>query len=221
MYKFRNSLKKKKRVFLLFFSFIILCFLFSSVCIYAQSSEVLDSEGDGYSDYMELSYETDPNDSKSYPLDTDGDGVPDEDSPDSKFLGDLDDDGDGLKDIYEEFLGSNPKDNSDVLSINISGVDYFLVDTLSAGFYDKICKPIKGYYSDLGKENNMYLIDIDNDCIWDFSYLNGEILEYKNSIFDNILMYAILIVVAIILIVLILFKTGIICFYEEEYIVEE
>jgi len=221
MYKFRKSLKKEKRIFLLFLSFIVFSFLFSSICIHAGSSDVLDSDGDGYSDAMEESYESDPNDQNSCPLDTNGDKIPDEDSTDHRYLGDSDDDNDKLGDVYENHVGSNPKDDSDVLSINISDINYFLVDIQADGFYDKICKPVKGYYSNLGKENDMYLIDINNDGTWDFSYQNGKVSEYSNSIFDNIWFYVILIIVAVILILLILFKTGIICFYEEEYIVEE
>lgn len=218
MYKFRNILKKEKRIFLLFFIFIIFSFLFSTIFVYAES---LDSDGDGWNDEIEGAYWTSVNNPKSYPLDTDGDLTLDNDSIDGKFLGDLDDDGDDLLDIYEDFMGSNSKDYSDVLSINILDTKYFLVDIQADGFYDKICNPTKGYYSDVVKENDMYLIDIDKDGVLDFSYQNGAISEYKTSIFDNIWLYVILIVVAIILIVLILFKTGIIYLYEEEYIVEE
>jgi hypothetical protein len=60
-----------------------------------------DIDGDGWENDFEESYGTDPEDSEDYPLDTDGDDVPDGDSLDGLHTGDLDDDNDGLSDELE------------------------------------------------------------------------------------------------------------------------
>ena len=94
-----------------------------------KKSESKDSDSDGYTDDMELSYGTNPQEKNSFPLDTDKDGIPDDNSPDGKYIGDSDDDNDGLSDIIEIQLGSNPKNESDVAKISINGTEYYLVDT--------------------------------------------------------------------------------------------
>ena len=66
-----------------------------------------DSDGDGWSDQMEESYNSNKNDNTSTPPDNDGDMIPDEDSPDGEYTGDTDDDNDGIPDTEDE----NPKDH--------------------------------------------------------------------------------------------------------------
>ncbi|MBN2066735.1 MAG: right-handed parallel beta-helix repeat-containing protein [Candidatus Thermoplasmatota archaeon] len=75
----------------------------------------VDTDGDGWSDDEEQQYGTDPNDSDNYPLDTDGDHVPDS--------VDTDDDNDGYSDDMELSYGTDPKNpNSYPLDTDGDGV---------------------------------------------------------------------------------------------------
>ena len=80
---------------------------------------ILDSDGDGWDDEIEESYGTDPHNERDTPLDFDGDGIPDEDSSDGKYIGDTDDDNDALSDDIEDLLGSNSKNKADIITIEI------------------------------------------------------------------------------------------------------
>ena len=62
----------------------------------------IDTDGDGWSDEEEQEYNTDPNDSDNYPLDTDNDRLPDS--------VDTDDDGDGYSDNMELAYGTSTID---------------------------------------------------------------------------------------------------------------
>ena len=63
-----------------------------------------DTDHDGWSDEEEIRYGTDPNNPENYPLDTDGDHVPDSI--------DTDDDNDGYPDQMELSYGTNPLDKN-------------------------------------------------------------------------------------------------------------
>jgi hypothetical protein len=137
-------------------------------------------------------------------------------------------DSDGLNDIYEDYLGSDYTDSTDVLTFTISDSNYYLVDVLKDGVYDNFCSPLNGYYSDVGYANNVPLLDYDGDEKWDYKYQNGQLVEYNrffddffNNYFNTIWFYIIVIVAVIVSIVLILFKKGILFLYEEEYIIEK
>jgi hypothetical protein len=69
-----------------------------------EKSGSTDADGDGWSDEEEQQYGTDPNDPNNYPLDTDGDHIPDS--------VDTDDDNDGYLDTMELSYGTDPKDNN-------------------------------------------------------------------------------------------------------------
>ncbi len=144
-----------------------------------------DDDADGYSDDMEQSYGTNPLNLDDYPLDTDNDGVPDEDSPDEKYTGDIDDDDDNLIDTIETRLGSNPKDESDVKKIYITGEAYYLVDTSQNGIYDILYNPTSDTTTAVEKQGETYLIDKNGDAAWDYTYniADGSISTHEKEQF--------------------------------------
>jgi len=144
-----------------------------------------DDDSDGYSDDMEQSYVTNPLNLDDHPLDTDNDGVPDEDSPDGKYTGDIDDDDDNLIDTIETRLGSNPKDESDVKKIYITGEAYYLVDTSQNGIYDILYNPTSDTTTAVEKQGEIYLIDKNGDAIWDYTYniADGSISTHEKEQF--------------------------------------
>jgi len=147
----------------------------------------LDSDGDGYDDEMEDSYGTNATDPNEFPLDTDKDGIPDEDSEDGKYIGDTDDDNDGLDDEVEEILGSDPKDEADVTGIIIEETTHYLVDIDEDGqsniFYNTITKnsTILGI-----RDDGKYLIDFDNDDMWDYIY---DPVTQQITLYESCLLY--------------------------------
>jgi hypothetical protein len=179
----------------------------------------LDTDRDGWSDDLENSYGTNASDPSDGPLDTDGDGIPDNSTPDRKYIGDFDDDNDGLRDDYEKDLGSDPKNNSDVISIKINDYLYFLVDINGDGQKDIFFDDVNQTSTALGFGVNQYFIDTNNDGKWEMTYnlINGKISSYaeEQSKVQSILdpwvltaLIAIVIICLIILIVVYLFKTG-------------
>jgi len=182
----------------------------------AQVFILLDSDRDGWSDDLENSYGTDANNSDDQPLDTDGDGIPDNHSPDKKYVGDSDDDNDGLRDDYEKDLGSDPKDKTDVIKIQIENVYYFLVDTNADGKKDLFFNDYNQTSSKLGYgTNGTYLIDTNYDNIWDYIYdpESGDINTYKGQSTGSqdlpLLAIAVITIVAVIILLIVyLFKIG-------------
>ena len=181
---------------------------------------LLDSDGDGWSDDMENSYGTNATDPTDQITDTDGDGIPDDDSPDGKYTGDPDDDNDGLDDVMEDQLGSDPKNKSDVKNIDDAIEGGYLVDTNGDGTYDK-------FYNSTSKINTAievisdgkYNVDTDGDGKWNYIYdpASGTATPYEEKPpeeFPWIPVIAIIIVV-IIVIIFLLFKRGYI-FIEEK-----
>ncbi len=130
---------------------------------------LLDTDGDGWSDELENAYGTAVNNSNQSPLDTDQDGIPDEDSLDGSILGDPDDDGDGVPDIIEDQLGSNKKNQTDVEEIEIDGIVYYLIDTNGDMIFDSIYVD-EDTQARLQYQDGAYLIDMDDDGIWDYEY---------------------------------------------------
>jgi len=182
----------------------------SSIIITIDESDV-DSDGDGYGDGMEESYGSNPNDASDHPEDTDGDGIPDDDSPDGKYKGDTDDDNDGLDDDAEEKLGSNPKDGTDVVTITIGENSFHLVDTDGDGEFDTIYNSQSKEAEGITIEDGKVSIDIDGDGEADFLYdiSSGGVKEYDEKTEEFPLWLAILaIIIVIVVIILALIKTG-------------
>jgi hypothetical protein len=178
-----------------------------------------DMDGDGWLNEIEESYDKDPKNPNDYPLDTDGDGTPDNDSIDGKYKGDIDDDNDGLSDIIEEELKLNPINKNDIINIEIDDIFYFLIDINGDGNLNILYNKNTKYITETNTENKKTLLDINNDGLWDYTYFKGSIKKYESEFPWLILM--ILIISIPIIIVILLFKTGILFLYQEEYIEEE
>jgi hypothetical protein len=130
-----------------------------------------DDDNDGWNDDIENSYKTDPCDPEDYPVDTDGDGVPDDDSPDGKYKGDIDDDNDGLPDKVEEFIDTNPKNKTANVDVVISSGIHYLVDTNNSGAYNVFYNSATSLATNLTRtKDREYLIDYDGDTIVDYIY---------------------------------------------------
>ena len=130
----------------------------------------------------------DTNDPNETPSDIDNDGIPDDDSPDKKYSGDLDDDNDGIEDDIELSLDSDPKSSFDVDNVKINGEESFMVDTLGDGKFDKFYNPETDTMTDLEYSNGNYLINMDEDPDWEFVYnpAQGTITEYSDELLEKI-----------------------------------
>lgn len=180
-----------------------------------------DLDRDGYSNDMEIAYGTDPNDPNKHPIDTDKDGIPDNDSSGGKYIGDIDDDNDGVSDIIEEKIGSNPKNFDDITLLVFDGVTYCLADTDGDGKSVVLYNFNTELKTDASTNGNTVYLDINGDGKWEYTYSNGIIKTYKQP-FEIPWLYVILgIIIVVVLIILILFKKGILFLYQEEYIIEK
>ncbi len=176
-----------------------------------------DIDEDGWSNEVEKAYGTSPENPNEYPLDTDNDGIPDENSIDGKYVGDTDDDADGLADSIEESLGSNSKDNGDVETIFVENKLLYIVDTNADGIGDFLYDLQSSSKTKIKSQGSSLYLDIDGDGNCDYLY-DGELFVYNPFPWLQVILAGI----GIILIILgILFKTGIIYIYEEEVVVEE
>ncbi len=189
-----------------------------------------DIDNDGWNNTIENSYNTDPENSSSYPQDTDSDGTADNTSPDGKYDGDLDDDNDGFDDTFEVNIGSNSKISDDILSINIEQENYYFIDEDLDDVYDLLSDKSNNKYDFEYIDESKISIDINNDGEYDYRYnvetnsISGVLnKEKKDSSTQGFpwMTAIITVVLVVICVIVILFKTGIIYFYEEEYDEEE
>ena len=180
-----------------------------------------DVDGDGWHYNIEIAYGKDPEDPYDFPLDTDLDGVPDEDSIDGTYIGDTDDDNDGLSDEIENLIGSNARKFGDIVFLVVDGTTYCLVDTNGNGKSDLLYNTLTKFRTDVSINDNDIYLDIDGDGEWGYTYNQGVITDYEAP-FEIPWLYVILGTIGIILLIIfILFKKGILFLYEEEYIIEE
>ena len=182
-------------------------------------SKPADTDGDGWKNNIEIAYGTNPDDPDDHPVDTDNDGIPDDTSPDGRYTGDSDDDDDGLTDDVEVFLGSDPKNSRDVITLFLDYTIFYLVDTNNDGRSDVLYSPQSGSKSEVLNQRDKTLLDVDNDGAWDYTYIkNKGAVKYKEIPW---LYVALGVIIMVFSIIFILFKKGILYFYEEEIIVEK
>jgi hypothetical protein len=80
-------------------------------------------------------------------------------------------DKDGIPNIIEEELGSDTLDDSDVEQFTLRGTTHYFVDTNEDGYLDVFYNSKSGINSQLKYINtNKFLIDIDGDGEWDYTY---------------------------------------------------
>ncbi len=173
-----------------------------------------DLDNDGWINSIEQSYETDPNDPDDYPIDTDNDGIPDFDSQDGNYIGDLNDDNDVLSDEIEKNIGSNPQNNNDIIIIEDN--KYCFVDTNEDGKSDIFYNLQTGQKSKILYENGKMYIDIDFDGEKDHIY-DGSFKKIDEFPWLQVITGILFLVVVI---VFVLIKLEIIYFYDE-YVIEE
>ena len=158
-----------------------------------------DTDEDGWGDNEEKRYDSDSNNTEDFPLDTDNDHIPDEI--------DENDDNDGLSDILEEKLGSDPKNNSDVLGVEIDNLIHFLIDTNKDGKSDLFYNSRTGNSTELkNKGINEYLLDLNGDGKWDYIYNSafGTISTYKKDKSTNFQFELIIILMCLCLIIFVI-----------------
>lgn len=109
------------------------------------------------------------------PLDTDGDGIIDDE--------DTDDDNDGIDDETETELGSDPKDETDVITIKIGENTYYFVDTDGDGEIDTIYDPETDESAEVTIEDDKISFDTTGDGEPDYVYdiPSGQVAEYKEK----------------------------------------
>lgn len=161
-----------------------------------------DTDGDGWSDEAENYYGSDPNNSSSFPVDNDNDGIPDS--------WDSDDDNDGLTDVEEETIGTQPLNSSDVLRIiNKYGL-FYLIDTNNDTNFDYYYNKSSNIKSKLSQiDGSKLLIDNNDDGKYDYVYdlVSGEMSLYTKEgaqVPSYYLISIIIIVISIVLLILIL-----------------
>lgn len=165
-----------------------------------------DSDDDGWSDEEEARYMTDPYNPADFPVDTDGDHIPN--------IIDNDDDNDGLTDLIEEQLGSDPTNATDVIMVRYQGNTFFFVDINRDGQSDIYYNITSGRNTTLEKHDvDIYYIDTNNDGEWDliFNPQNKTITPYVENPdilpqFNNIsFLYGAIVFVLVIFILLLIF----------------
>ena len=187
---------------------------------------LLDSDGDGWSDTIEKSYDTNTSDPDNKPIDTDYDGIPDDDSPDGNYTGDSDDDNDLINDYTELNLGSDPLNNLDVKQIKqIEGG--FVVDIDNDEIHDRFYNSNSGIITTINvKDDGTYLLDINGDGKWDYIYnpLSDSIESYEEKSSDDFPWIPLIIgfiILIIIVTIFLLFKTGYLYIEVEEQTTDE
>ena len=157
-------------------------------CMFTIDTSKIDRDRDGWTDKEEEKYGTDLNDPNSYPSDVDNDHIPDAE--------DKDNDNDGYNDKMEYSYGTNPfdpyshpkdTDNDGIPDENSPDNNYTGdIDDDNDGLPDEI-ENIIGTNPKWNKDvekitiegKNFYLVDQDNDTIYDTLY-NPEISNFTN-----------------------------------------
>jgi hypothetical protein len=123
-----------------------------------------DSDGDGWSDQEEARYGTNPLDNTSFPLDSDGDHIPDIIDPDN--------DNDGITNVEERFLGTDPLNASDTTTLVYQNRMFIFLDTNKDGrpdiFYNRSAN-ITTPLTPIDNEGDLS-VDVNNDGVGEYVY---------------------------------------------------
>jgi hypothetical protein len=180
-----------------------------------------DTDGDGFKNELEASYGTNISDADDYPVDTDRDGVPDHDSEDMLYIGDLDDDNDGVNDLVEKIIGSDSKITNYFSFISIKGTSYILANIDNEQDFEVLYNLMTHEVNNIKTINGKSYLDINGDKIYDYIYYQGSISPSEEP-FELPWLYIIIAVICtIVFVIFILFKTGILYLYQEEIYVDE
>jgi len=178
-----------------------------------------DYDNDGWSNEIEEAFNKNPKDPTDFPLDTDGDGTQDYTSADGSYIGDLDDDNDGLFDTLELSLGLNSKNKDHYYPIIINDITYFLLDNDYDGKSDILYNAQTELFTKTSIENGKICLDINRDGAWDYTFYNGIVTPYEGPF---PWLYVIIAIIAIVFIIIfILFKTGVLYLYKEDYKIDK
>jgi hypothetical protein len=175
-----------------------------------------DLDGDGFENDLEISYGTNQTDENDFPRDTDGDGIPDYDSIDMAYKGDLDDDNDGIDDILENKIGLNPKIYDEITYISIEGDTYILANNDYDDEFEILFNMITESMSNIIVKNGKSYLDINGNKIYDYIYYKGSLSVYKETNEVSWILIVIAVICVILAIFFILFKKGILYFYIEK-----
>jgi len=131
-------------------------------------------------------------------------------------------------DNYDNLLG-----DYSTIPVTIDGITYYLIDINSDGEIDVFYNYNTKNSSNIELQSDRtYNIDFDKQAGWDYTYsfVDDSIVEYSISSSNDVdsssvgfpwLSVILTVIIAIIIIISILFKTGIFFLYDEEYEVEE
>jgi PKD repeat protein len=142
---------------------------------------LIDSDGDGWSDEIEKSYGTNISDPNCQPLDSDSDGIPNNDSLDGNYTGDIDNDNDGLDDETENIFGTDPNNEVDVIELEIEEKTYYLINTNNDEQSDILYIPFTEENTIIKLIDGKLYLDTDNDSKWNYIYdpTTTQIMLYK------------------------------------------
>jgi len=162
-----------------------------------------DSDNDSWGDEDEVDYDHDPYNSSDYPEDYDEDMMPDS--------VDTDDDNDGLNDDIEIEIGSNSKNEFDVLYLDYLNKSHYLIDIDNDNIYDIYYLFEDDFSSELKYENEKYSIDLDGDGKYDIVYdsISSNITEIPDEIKDEdntLILFGIIIFLVIVVLLFFVFK---------------
>ena len=126
-------------------------------------------------------------------------------------------DKDGLSNEIEESFEHDSKDNSSIETIFIGNKFFYILDTNDDGFGDILYDTQTDLKTEIKVQDGLLYLDIDGDGSWDYTY-DGELFAYAPFPWLQVILG---VVGAILIIIAILLKTGIIYVYSEEVSAEE
>ncbi len=91
-------------------------------------------------------------------------------NPDDVIISNIDSDNDNIPDEIEKKIGSDYQSSENIISFEINGNTYCLIDREGDGEIDLVYDTVTEEISDVVIENDMVLIDVTDDGEWDYYY---------------------------------------------------